>query len=253
MSEPENTYRKHFLDPDAGLRYDHEEYSPNSYSSLMWELEREFLTQEIESLRRPGGKLHALDFAAGTGRITEFLENHVDRVVGLEISEAMAARARLRAKNAVVLCGDITSSPNIITEKFDIITAFRFFLNAEPALRLSAMVALAARLKSQESVLIFNNHGNLRSLKYIGRLLRKRRASLSWQLRGNLLSESEVHALVAEAGLEIIRCRGIGLLGGRISQVLPRKVSRVIERTTARAQVLGRCGQNQLYVVRRHS
>lgn len=68
-----------------------------------WDVEEFFRTglEEISGLMRrcdalglPRHKERALDFGCGVGRLTQPLADHFDRVVGLDISEAMVRRAR---------------------------------------------------------------------------------------------------------------------------------------------------------------
>ena len=47
----------------------------------------------------------------------------------------MLALARERCPHAKVILGDVTTTPGLAPGPFDLITAFRFFLNAEPTLR----------------------------------------------------------------------------------------------------------------------
>jgi hypothetical protein len=92
-------------------------------------------------------------------------------------------------------------------ESFDLITAFRFFVNAEPALRRAAVHALAPLL-APDGCFIFNNHQNINSP-----YMRVTRAYAGF--RGfdvfNVLSIAQCRALVAEAGLEIVHLYPVGL------------------------------------------
>jgi hypothetical protein len=163
----------------------------------------------------------------------------------------MASLARAKVKRAQIICGDITGQERILDQKFDLITAFRFFLNAEPPLRVAAMRALGERLRDESSWLIFNNHGNLWSHKLLmwpyHKLRQRRRAQ---PLAGNYLSHREIVRLVEEAGLKIERVLGAGVLSAKaIHLVSPERLLRW-ERRLAFGRT-AKLGGSQLYVVRR--
>jgi len=52
------------------------------------------LLRYLERLRVPLGHGRALDFGAGVGRLSQALAEHFERVVGVDIAESMAAKAR---------------------------------------------------------------------------------------------------------------------------------------------------------------
>ena len=106
-----------------------------------------------------GKEVHHLDFACGTGRIIEFMSGHTTESTGVDVSPSMLAEARGKGIDARLIEADITDSDELAGETFNLITAFRFFLNAEPELRASAITALGKRL-APDGVLVFNNHHN---------------------------------------------------------------------------------------------
>src|SRR5262245_50706863 len=132
------TYRHEFISAGDAGRYDSVEYAPSSYSNLLWELEKPVLTAVVREFRKTHGRIDYLDFATGTGRVAAFLEHSVDVSTAIEISEAMVDRARLRLRRIELVCRDITDPTVAPDGCYDLITCFRFFLNAEPALRLEA-------------------------------------------------------------------------------------------------------------------
>jgi SAM-dependent methyltransferase len=117
------------------------------YSALWSEVEKPI----VESVLRPmGGRDRTcLDFACGTGRITNVAAEFFGKVVGTEISDTMLATART-PNNVCLRKIDLTVEP--LGESFDVVTAFRFFLNADGSLRLEALKAIHAHL---------NTHGRL--------------------------------------------------------------------------------------------
>lgn len=75
--------------------------------------------------------------------------------VGLDLAEEMLAVAQQKVKKTKLLRGDILEDPDIM-DFYDVITAFRFFLNIEPELGKRIRDSLACRLRDPTSRLIFN-------------------------------------------------------------------------------------------------
>lgn len=245
------SYRRHFDDPDAAAIYELQ-YSHYSYSGLLWELEQAQLMRLVTELRTTRPRLDYLDFACGTGRVISFLEAHVDSAIGIEISPWMAKRAQAAVRNATILCADITTEDHRIERRYDLITAFRFVLNAEPSLRLAGLKALRARLKDDSSMLIFNNHGNIFSHKAIlWPYHRLRKGMGGHRMKGNYLSNLTVHRLAKAAGLRIEAVYGAGLFGGKVAKLAPERLLNWAERQAASARMLRPILVNQMYVARR--
>lgn len=248
-----NSYKAHFATELQAARYDGDEYADGSYGQMLWDLEKAVLRTFVQEFRQTHPQIRYLDFASGTGRIAGFMEGLVETATSIEISESMAARARARLRATNVLCRDITTSDSEPEGKYDLITAFRFFLNAEPGLRLPAIKALAARLRDDDSRLVFNNHGNLWSLKLIGWPGHKlRNFRRGWKPYGNYMSHSDVKRLLAQAGLRIVSVTGLGVLGGKVFSRLPFERGSKFERRLA-ASFLSEFGQDQIYVACRQT
>ena len=243
------SYREHFATPEEADRYEHGEYASGSYSRLLWKLERAALAPLVAEFRHSHPHISYLDFASGTGRLPSFLEERVDAATSIEISESMVAVARQRLRRTQVLCQDITSPSATVESQYDLITAFRFFLNAEPALRSAAMQGLAARLRNETSWLVFNNHGNFWSSKLVAwPVHRLRNLGKGWQPRGNYLRHAEVMRLLNGAGLRLVRRVGLGMLGGSICQRLPYETALRWEQLCAGNWLAERFSQDVIYV-----
>lgn len=249
-----DSYRSQFKDRNRAAYYDTVEYGPGSYGQVLWEIEMGQLEKVVASMNCAPSDIEYLDFASGTGRIIEFMENKVGSSRGIEISEAMAAEARKRVSKSEILCLDITDPRACLESKYDLITAFRFFLNAEPALRLAAMKALSRRLRDESSVLVFNNHGSLRSLKGIGRAFpRGRPRSEDWKTSGNVMSDREALELIKAAGLIVVDVMGCGVLTARVSGFIGRispALAKYLELRLSRLPLAARFGVNQAYVTK---
>lgn len=247
-----NNYSQSFSADEQAINYENNVYAEHSYSSVLWEVEKILLANLIAEFRQSidGHKIDYLDFASGSGRIIAYIEDKVDAATGIEISPAMCAIARKKLKRGKLLCCDITSqSTPIIEEKYDLITAFRFILNAGPELRLAAMRALALRLKDEKSWIIFNNHGNPFSIKLIMWPVHFIRQL--WKGKdpaGNYLTNAQVYRLITETDLHIVRVIGYGFFGGHLAKVFSKKWICYIESWLAKCPLLSRFGINQCYV-----
>lgn len=187
--------------------YDEVLYRPGMYDDALWQEEKRVLQRELSRLERDVAKISYLDFACGTGRLLSFLEDHVNEATGVDIAEEMLRRARKIVHRARVIRADSTREDPLAGEVFDFITAFRFFLNAEPALREEAMAVLAGKLRDGRSELVFNIHGNLWSHRIITKVWLMTRAK-----RLSASTKREMEQLANRHGLYVARWYGIGIL-----------------------------------------
>lgn len=181
----------------------HEIFESDPYTAMMWRLER----REIDRFMRdfyPSRPPEHLDFACGTGRIVEHVRDRTASSVGVDVSDSMLSVARRRNPGLEFLRADLTRDERTLPGPFDLITAFRFFPNAEPALRDEAMSALTKRLQPA-GYLVFNNHMNDDSLH-------RDALRLSRRTPEHGMSMAEVDGLLQRHGLRQVREHGLGLL-----------------------------------------
>ena len=154
------SYRESHL--HKGTDY-HETFVSFPHRATIWGLEQWLLLKIVRKhfLNEPP---RHLDFACGTGRILGYLSPYCRSAVGVDISASMLDVARGNETRAEIMEADITRDDILGKREFDLITAFRFFPNAEFELRKEALGALARHL-SGEGVLVFNNHKNAGSLR----------------------------------------------------------------------------------------
>ena len=248
-----DSYKEQFTTPSTARNYE-ELYAPETADDLLWQIEQEHLKRVVGLLRKKCKQIDYLDFACGTGRIISFVEPLVDSATGIEISPEMIKIAQQNVTDASLHCRDITSDDAEIEGKYDLITTYRFILNAEPALRVAGFKALAARLKDQSSRLVFSNHGNPWSYKALMWPIHVSRQILFGKKReGNYLTRRQTRAVLDAAGLEVIDVTGVGFISPRIVKFLPFSWCQKIEKALAGRPLLQRMGVNQLYVCKLRS
>ena len=200
------SYRESHKDIDKGISYD-SFYRNHLWEKYLWEREQFILGKILKDFYQDSN-IKLLDFACGTGRITSFLEDKVQESIGIDVSHSMLAIAKEKLASTKLIEHDLTQSNIFEDKKFNLITAFRFFLNAENDLRENALKVISSIL-SEDGYFVFNNHGNWSSpsikLKYLYSKLRRIRPT-------NVLSIKEINLLLNEYNLEIITIYPVGFI-----------------------------------------
>jgi len=239
-----STYSDSHTTPGKGRQYD-EYYGSDPWARYLWSREQEVLAQALGEFLG-ARSVRALDFACGTGRICSFLETRVASCSGVDVSEAMLGEARKKLQRTTLHTANLMEASPFEKESFDLITAFRFFVNAEPGLRSAAVRALAELLKP-DGYFVFNDHQNINSP-----YMRVMRGYAGFRGFGvfNVLSIAECRALVAEAGLEVVRVYPVGLL--RLPKLeLPEALYRAADRLAALWPFASRWSTSPILVARR--
>ena len=83
----------------------------------------------------------------------------------MDISSSMLDGKEEKLKNSKIIIEDFRKTNSLSEKKFDLITAFRFFPNAEPVLRQKAMKFISDHIKDK-GYIIFNNHKNFWSIPF---------------------------------------------------------------------------------------
>jgi SAM-dependent methyltransferase len=225
-----------------GQDYD-ETFSPelNPYRAMLWRLEQQALTGILQS-HPASSRITLLDFACGTGRVLGHVRKLVASATGVDVSTTMLEVARKVAPDAELIEADLTRRDVLGERRFNLITAFRFFPNAEPELRRAIFAILALHLEPG-GLFVFNNHKNRNSLtRRISRLLRRE------VLRGTM-SHAEVEELVSLSGLNILRRIPLGILPGSDRHMfLPASMLARIEERLRGVPALSDLAQDIIYV-----
>ena len=224
--------------------YDGKLFAPGSFDAAMWEREQRLLDRILDQhVSRRGSYL---DFACGTGRVLSYVEPHFWAAVGLDISDTMLAVARERAPNVKLVQADATRNPAALgNRRFDFVTAFRFFLNAQPALRDDAMAFLASTLRDRTSLLLFNVHGN----RYSTRALLAAKAMFTREQFASM-SVRDSFKLAERHGLEVVEWYGIGSYDKSLLRLAPMRAWRWAE---AVAPLPKRCNVYLYFLCRRRA
>jgi predicted TPR repeat methyltransferase len=228
-----------------GADYD-QSFSPkvNPYRAMVWRLEQRWLDRILKD-HLGGRALSHLDFACGTGRILAHFHGRASSATGVDVSPSMMEVARRAAPEAELLEADLTQSDVLGDRTFDLITAFRFFPNAEPELRQSVMAILARHL-SPRGILIFNNHKNRNSLRRrISRLLKR-------EVTRGTISHEEVEDLVTGAGLKMVQVIPLATLPvSENHPLLPVPIVEPVERWLSHLPGTSGLAQHLIYVCTR--
>jgi len=234
---------------DVGVRYDRDVYAPGTYDDHVWSLQRPHLEVLLSDFQARHGRVKYLDFACGTGRIISVAERFAAESTGVDISPFMIERAATRVSRSRLVVANVLADPASIDDDYDVITAFRFFLNTEPEMRVAVMASLAGRLRGDDSLLVFNIHGNATSSLALTSIYRRLRGwGPAW-----LMSHREVRGLVEGSGLTIVDRMGFGLWPKRLYRTPIGPMIRAIDRWAVRNRLLRPISQDVIYVCRRRA
>ena len=239
------SYRESHKYEGKGAEYE-AYYHNKAWQRFLWSREQEIILRILDKYFA-GRDVHLLDFACGTGRITELLENRVKTSTGVDVSGSMLAIAREKLKRTELIETDITAENVLKPRKFNLITAFRFFLNAEPELRSAAIGALA-ELLDEDGYLVFNNHQNSGSSWIRLRYAHYRKKNPEGTF--NVMSIEQMKKLVEGARLEIVEIYPAGFFHPPKVPVSCR-LNRMIDRAAGKFNFLNRFSENPIAICRR--
>lgn len=236
-----NSYRESHKNHAKGIDYD-DFYQHHSWTKFVWEQEQKVLSDILKKYFQ-NDKIHLLDFACGTGRITKFLENKVDTSIGVDISKPMLDIAKKKLEKTKLIRVDLTKSNPFKWQHFNLITAFRFFLNSEPKLR-DEVLTIITSLLSNDGYFIFNNHLNWASPSvklryYYGKFISKDTC--------NVLSIDAIKIMLLKHNLEIIKVYPIGFINP-IKVNLPKLWNIKIDNFVKNIKIFNNCSESPIFV-----
>ena len=235
-------YRESHIQAGKGKSY-HAAFSDESYRNMVWQFEKGILCNILTTFYKES-EIHHFDFACGTGRILSYLENRTKSTIGVDLSPSMLEVARENTKTAEIIEADLTQSDVLEDRKFNLITAFRFFPNAEANLRLEAMTVLSRHL-DDNGYLVFNNHKNTGST-------RNRLARLFGCRGYKGMSIVDVKKLLAKTGLEIVKTYHLCVFPASENHgLLPLFLLRPLDALLSKCRFFKGLGENLIFVCRR--
>lgn len=235
------SYSESHKKPGKGLSYE-ASFETQKYRKMIWQLEKFYLKKILEENFNNEKIIH-LDFACGTGRILKFLEDKTEISIGIDISNEMIKVAKNNVKSEIIE-GDITKENLLKDKKFNLVTAFRFFPNAEENLRVGMLDNIVPHI-TNNGYLVFNNHRNKDSFleKCIRLIFRKK-------YRG--MNMKEVKLMVKKYDLELLRVYSMGFFRDCFKRNLPFGLIQKFEILFGQFLKLNNYGYNQIYVFRKN-
>lgn len=235
-------YRTSHTEPGKGKSY-HEVFFNNPHRRMVWQQEQSIFDRIFTTFFKDKQPDH-LDFACGTGRILSCLSDKVKHSVGVDLSPSMLEVARKNNQNAEIIEGDLTANNVLGNRKFDLITAFRFFPNAQPKLRNEVMQVLSTHLKD-DGYVVFNNHRNTRST--VNRV---------YGMFGSKgypgMDTAQVKELLDNNGLEIVKIYHLCVFPATEERtILPIFLLQPLETVFSKVGFLQDFGQNLVFVCRK--
>jgi SAM-dependent methyltransferase len=236
-------YRSSHLDAHCPAQF--EVHYTRGHGHLYWNhFERPYLEKLFARLGRecPG---RYLDFACGTGRITELAFPHFAETVGIDVSEAMLAEARRRIPRARLIQVDVMTDPPDVGI-FQVISLFRFILSAEHHLREGVLNWLRTVIAA-DGVLVVNNH--LNHWSFTG--LRHRLRNVVRGQRGGPPTERHMETLLRRCGFEIVEAYGFAIIPPwRDTPRFPSMTLLRLERLLESSKLLQAHAKDRIYLCR---
>lgn len=211
-------YRHSHSESGYGALYNRS-YTYGYYSALWNRIERPILSRLFKQYG--GSNKKCLDFACGTGRITNLASREFGYVLGVDVSAAMLSEANKRPN---IEYKQIDLTVDDLNLMFDAILAFRFFLNADNKLRQLALKAIYEHMK-KGGVLICNIHMNAYSP--MGCVYRVLKLIFGKNIH-NTCKESDFVELLESSGFSIEHIQYYGFLP-RPGRFLPALCEQIIK------------------------
>ena len=235
------SYSESHKKPGKGISYQ-DSFESQKYRKMIWSLEKIYLKKILTENFRNEKIIH-LDFACGTGRVLKFLEDQTTSSIGVDISNEMIHVARNTVRSQIIE-GDVTRKNLLNDKKFNLVTAFRFFPNAEESLRRGVLDSIVPHIVDN-GFLVFNNHRNKDS--FFERIIR---IVFRKQYRG--MNLKEVKLMVKGYDFDLVGIYSMGLLRDSFKKNIPVEFLYNIELLLGRFYPFRGYGYNQIYVFKKN-
>ncbi len=154
--------------------------------------------------------------------------------------------AKNQCKKTKFIIGDITVNSLNETKKYALITAFRFFLNAEKELKESALNEIG-KIISKDGIFVFNTHGNKSSLRHIAVVLSRLAGR---KTNTNEMSMHEIKCMLEKNGLEIIDYYGVNYMPQFLSRFISRQLWIFLEKNLEKIKFLRKFAMDIIFVAK---
>jgi|TARA_B110000483_G_scaffold205864_1_gene249772 SAM-dependent methyltransferase len=235
------SYSESHKKPGKGVSYQ-DSFESQKYRKMIWTLEKKYL-KKILTENFKNEKIIHLDFACGTGRVLKFLEDQTTSSIGIDVSNEMICVAR-NTVHSQIIEGDVTKKNLLNDKKFNLVTAFRFFPNAEENLRKGVLDNIVPHIVDN-GFLVFNNHRNKDS--FLERVIR---VIFRKQYRG--MNFKEVELMVKGYDLDLVGNYSMGLLRDSFKKNIPVGFLYNIELLLGRFDQFRGYGYNQIYIFKKN-
>lgn len=248
----ETDYRNLFTDKAEA----YEQIVQSKHIRLIYNLEKDIIEKIFSEINSKEKTL--MDFACGSGRWTSVLEKHFLNAAGVDVSEQMISIARKKCVNTEFIITDITSDnvdAALKDKKFDVITAFRFYKNAQDSLRKEVTMIIPEYLKD-DGLFIFDLHLNTFSIMGIlASIMRFLKFSSLFKipvLQIRTISLGQIKKLFRDSELEVVDYYGMGVFPGRSNYtILPQKMLYKTESFFTRHKLFRNISYNILIIAKK--
>ncbi len=236
-------YDHHLKSKRAVHRYERGLNNQGDYYPFQMHRYHNHLVKKIAQKYRPK---KSLDFACGTGRITESLEKFSQKSYAIDISEEAINVAKQKCRKTQFYIGNYLSEEEFPHKDIDLVTSFRFILNT-PYKDLS--FSFFNKVMIKKGLLLFNVHRNSSSIKG---LITRTKIFFGFSKEKKVLSFKEVTKLLHRHGFELIDYYGFGLLSFyKNVTLLPKKHNTLVERWLTNKKVLRKYCFDVSYLARK--
>ncbi len=236
-------YDTHLLDKDKAANYDEGLTDKKHYYLREMHIQEAYL---LRNLIRKYNPKKALDFACGTGRITQILNGSIEEPYGTDISEATIEIARKKCPKTKFLVADYINDKKMPLKDLDAIFSFRFLLNTPHREKTLSMFFGALR---KGGYLFFDIHRNKTS--FMG-LVVEFKHLLSKDRQKNTLSIYGVKKLLNNNGFKLIDYYGFGILPHyRNITLLPKSMNTSFEKWISNNKLLRELCFDILYIAKK--
>lgn len=241
----EHSYATSHLEKEHSIFYN-SIYSVDSYDNRVWALEKRTLDKILNKYYGGEQKIKDyLDFACGTGRICGFIESRAENSIGVDVSKEMLKIAKKKCLKTKLVLLDATKNNILNNKHFDLITSFRFFLNAEKKLKRKVLSEMSKMLK-KDGILIVNIHGNRQSIRHLPFAIRNLFDNETFLSE---LTKNEFEKYLKEQNLVIKELYGLSFMPVFFAKILPYELWLFIEKSISRIKFINRYAIDLVLVI----